>query len=135
MFWLSVRSMAELSMPATFCGSECGTVSFGGESYQVAQINPKDGTAACGACGGCALGFVGLVAGSLVPDKLRPGDNVSMVFTTGRLPPSPPPTPSIPATVQPACRTQEVPTATAAAITCVIGLPLPHRLARSRSNC
>ena len=96
MFWLSVRSMAELSMPATFCGSECGTVSFGGESYQVAQINPKDGTAACGACGGCALGFVGLVAGSLVPDKLRPGDNVSMVFTTGRPPPSPPPTPSPP---------------------------------------
>ena len=103
MFWLSVRSMMELNMPTEFCGSACGTVSFAGQSYQVAQINPTDGVGACGFCGGCGLGFIGLEAGVLLPNTLRPGDNVSMVFAKGSGPgPPAPPTPPTPPTPAPA---------------------------------
>ncbi len=97
MFWLQASALGPLGMPTTFCGSDCGTVVFAGKTFAVTQINPKDGSAACGQCGGCPTAFISLSSSPTIPSTLRPGQNVTMTYVNNEPPappPSPPPTPT-----------------------------------------
>lgn len=92
MFWIAHSDLARLGIADKYCGAACGTISFGGADYPITQINPTDGKDACSKCGGCSTAFVSVAQS--VPPSLRPGDNVTMSYTTKNLPPKPPPTPS-----------------------------------------
>ena len=93
LFELSSK-LKPLGMPSKTCTHDCGSISINGCSYNLAQINVRDGHDACNNCN-CDLAYVQLAPGEAL-NSVKCGNVQVMTYSPNPAPGPPGPAPSPP---------------------------------------